>query len=164
MKSNLTMNFTVDKENKKINVEREFAAPLKNVWAAWTEKELLDQWWAPLPWKTVTKSMDFREGGSWFYYMLGPDGTKFWSLVEYTSVEMLKGFSGLDGFCDEEGVLTDTFPRTKWKNVFTQDGSSTTVHVQVEYDSVEDLEKIIEMGFEEGFTSALINLDELLAK
>ena len=70
------MNFTVDKANKKINVERAFAAPLKKAWAAWTQAELLDQWWAPKPWKAQTKSMDFKVGGRWIYSMTGPDGTK----------------------------------------------------------------------------------------
>jgi uncharacterized protein YndB with AHSA1/START domain len=45
------MNFVVDKQNNKVKVTREFAAPLSKVWAAWTQSELLDQWWAPKPWK-----------------------------------------------------------------------------------------------------------------
>ena len=48
-KTILLMDFSVDKENKRISVKREFAAPLSRVWAAWTESELLDQWWAPKP-------------------------------------------------------------------------------------------------------------------
>jgi uncharacterized protein YndB with AHSA1/START domain len=60
MKSDLFMEFTVDKANSKVSVKREFAAPLQDVWAAWTESELLDQWWAPKPWKAKTKIMDFR--------------------------------------------------------------------------------------------------------
>jgi uncharacterized protein YndB with AHSA1/START domain len=51
------MNFTVDKANKKINVEREFAAPLESVWAAWTKAELLDQWCAPKPNTLILKFM-----------------------------------------------------------------------------------------------------------
>jgi len=63
MKSNLFVNFSVDKENKVINVERAFAAPISKVWSAWTEREILDQWWAPKPWKAKTKSLDFSVGG-----------------------------------------------------------------------------------------------------
>ena len=51
-----------DLPNKRITVTRNFEAPLEQVWKALTEKDLLDQWWAPKPWKAKTKSMDFREG------------------------------------------------------------------------------------------------------
>ena len=62
MKRALLFDFSVDKEKNTINVKREFAAELSMVWAAWTEPELLDLWWAPRPYYTKTKSMDFREG------------------------------------------------------------------------------------------------------
>lgn len=42
MKTDLLMNFSVDKENKRVSVKREFDAPLSNVWSAWTEPEILD--------------------------------------------------------------------------------------------------------------------------
>ena len=71
MKSNLLMNFTVDKENNTVNVKREFNASLPQVWSAWTEPQILDLWWAPAPWKSKTKSMDFKEGGRRLYAMLG---------------------------------------------------------------------------------------------
>lgn len=45
--STLLMDFQVDKASKKIFVKREFTAPVEKVWAAWTQAELLDQWWAP---------------------------------------------------------------------------------------------------------------------
>ena len=51
------MNFVVDKENNKVNVSREFAAPISKVWPAWTQSLILDQWWAPKPWKAKTKTI-----------------------------------------------------------------------------------------------------------
>ena len=59
----------VNKEKNTVNVEREFAANLELVWEAWTNPEILDKWWAPKPYQTRTKSMDFREGGMWLYEM-----------------------------------------------------------------------------------------------
>lgn len=61
MKNNLLMNFSVDRGNVRILVEKEFAAPLALVWRSWIDSTLLDQWWAPKPWRAKTKSMDFRE-------------------------------------------------------------------------------------------------------
>ncbi len=53
---------TKDMANKKIKVTRSFDATPEQVWSAWTDEEILDQWWAPKPWKAKTKSMDFHEG------------------------------------------------------------------------------------------------------
>ena len=69
MSFNLAFDFSVNKENNTINVKRVFAAALPLVWDAYTNSEILDQWWAPKPWKARTKTMDFREGGHWLYAM-----------------------------------------------------------------------------------------------
>ncbi|WP_431215080.1 SRPBCC family protein [Puia sp. P3] len=72
MNPRLQFDFTVNKEKNTIDVQREFAADLDLVWDAWTKPELLDLWWAPKPYQTRTKSMDFREGGFWLYAMISP--------------------------------------------------------------------------------------------
>ncbi len=145
-----------------IRVEREFAAPLAKVWAAWTQSELLDQWWAPKPWQTKTKSLDFREGGFWLYAMVGPDNTTQWCRDDYKSIKTHRSFSGYDAFCDENGNINRDFPRSLWANQFKEYSASTLVSIEIEYQKLDDLEKIIEMGFREGFTAALENLDKLL--
>ncbi|MFN4152061.1 MAG: SRPBCC domain-containing protein [Candidatus Sericytochromatia bacterium] len=157
------MNFTVDKENKKVLVERKFKAPLNKVWSAWTESHLLDKWWAPKPWKAETKSMDFKDGGFWLYAMVGPEGEKHWARADYTLIEILKGFSVLDAFCDEEGNINTDFPRSSWVNKFSDLSNETIVTCEIKYNKLEDLEKIIELGFREGFTMALENLDQVLS-
>lgn len=162
MKSSLLMDFSVEKENSTIKVKREFAAPLEKVWAAWTQSELLDQWWAPKPWKARTRSMDFSVGGFWLYAMVGPDGTEHWSRADYTAIVTLKSFKGEDYFCDEGGTFNPQFPKSFWSVIFTRSGASTIVDIETKYEKLSDLEVIIEMGFKEGFTMALENLDELL--
>ncbi len=164
MKSSLLMNFTVDKENKRILVEREFAAPVANVWAAWTQPAILDQWWAPKPWQARTKFMDFREGGHWIYAMVGPEGEEHWARNDYKTIDPQKSFSGQDGFSDAEGNVNRELPVTDWHNEFKETGDSTTVKIQLDFTNLSDLEQIIEMGFKEGFIAALENLDELLQK
>ena len=162
MKRTLFMDFSVEKENSKINVKREFAAPLDKVWSAWTESEILDQWWAPKPWKAKTKSMDFNVGGFWLYTMTGPDGTEIWSKADYISIDPRKNFKGLDAFCDSKGVVNPEFPRSEWSVSFSASGDSTFVNIETKYEKLADLEAIIKMGFKEGFTMALENLDDLL--
>ena len=155
--------YTKDLANKKIKVVREFDAPVEQVWKAWTEPNLLDQWWAPKPWKANTTSMDFREGGTWFYYMQGPDGERHYCRVDYKSIKPNKLFTGDDAFCDEKGNLNKEFPVMYWECRFSSTGNGTKVEVDVNFDSEADLEKIVEMGFQEGFAAAHKNLDELLA-
>lgn len=154
--------YTKDLANKKIKVSREFDAPVEKVWRAWTESELLDQWWAPKPWKANTQSMDFRNGGTWFYYMEGPDGSRHYCRADYSAIVPTKSYKGLDAFCDENGNINTEFPRMNWDVEFTRSGTGTKVEVEISFASVEDLEKIIEMGFKEGFAAAHTNLDELL--
>ena len=155
---------TKDAANKKLVVVREFDAPLEQVWDAWTQSELLDQWWAPKPYKARTKSLDFREGGVWLYYMEGPEGEKIWCRVDYNKILTQKQFEGEDAFCDENGTPNNMAPGMHWKCMFSPAGSGTKVTVEITFASEADMEKIIEMGFKEGFTAAHGNLDELLAK
>jgi len=160
-----TSNVTVSKDvnNKKITVVRDFDAPVEAVWKAWTQKELLDQWWAPKPYKAKTRMLDFREGGQWLYAMVGPDGDESWVCVDFFKIDAYKSFTAEDYFCNEKGERTNDLPGMFWNNVFTSTGSGSRVSVELTFRSAEDLNKILELGFEEGYLSALGNLDELLA-
>ncbi|MEK6781042.1 MAG: SRPBCC domain-containing protein [Bacteroidota bacterium] len=162
MNSNLVFNFSVNKENKTILVKREFAATLDLVWAAWTQPEQLDQWWAPKPYQTRTKSMDFREGGTWLYAMVSPENVAHWCRADYQKIEAHKSFSALDAFCDEHGTINSEFPRMNWTNMFSEKNQITTINITIAYVQLADLEKIIALGFKEGFTAALGNLDQYL--
>jgi uncharacterized protein YndB with AHSA1/START domain len=155
--------YTKDAANKKLRVIREFDAPLEHVWKAWTESELLDQWWAPKPWKTNTKSMDFREGGRWLYYMEGPDGSRHYCSVDYKSVTPNKSFAVQNAFCDENGIRNNDLPVMHWKNTFSKSGDGSKVEVEITFATEADLDQIVAMGFKEGFAAAHRNLDELLA-
>lgn len=163
MKTNLPMNFTVDKENSTVNVTREFNAEAQIVWAAWTEPEILDQWWAPAPWKSRTKRMDFKVGGQRLYAMVGPEGEEHWALADYTSITPKTNFKYLDAFCDSEGNFNEDFPRSDWSISFAEKGDSTLVTIAIKHKNLSDLEQTIAMGFKEGFTIAMEGLDKIFA-
>lgn len=169
MNSNLLFDFTVNKENNTIVVSREFDAILELVWLAWTTAELLDQWWAPAPLRNQTKHMDFREGGYWLYTMLDENGERIkfnneeiWSKHSYISITDKEYFTAKDGFCDENGTMNSTIAQNLWEARFTESGGCTLVVITSTFDKLEDLEQTIEMGFKEGFTMGLNQLDELL--
>ncbi|WP_427872558.1 SRPBCC family protein [Flavobacterium sp. MMS24-S5] len=164
MKSNLLMNFTVDKETKTVNVKREFNASLPQVWSAWTEPQILDLWWAPAPWKSETKSMEFKEGGRRLYAMVGPEGEKHWAIADFTSISPKTNFKYLDAFSDSEGNLNKEFPRSDWDVTFSEKDGSTFVDVVIKHEKLSDLEMIIQMGFKEGFTITMEGLDAIFAE
>ena len=86
MKTDLLFDFTVDKTTKTVFINREFDAGLSLVWDAYTKPEILDQWWAPKPWASKTKVMNFEVGGRRFYAMVSPEGQERWSVQKYTSI------------------------------------------------------------------------------
>lgn len=156
-----TTNFTADKN--KLTVTRAFDAPLALVWKAWTEAELLDQWWAPRPWLSKTKSMAFKVGGTRLYAMVGPEGEEHWGITTYTSIQQPTSFSGEDAFCDRDGLVNAEFPVGKFLNQFEANENQTTVTIETEYASEEQLKQVIEMGMKEGLSLAFEHLDEVLS-
>ncbi len=162
MSTNLAFDFSVNKENNTITVKREFAAELPLVWDAYTKSEILDQWWAPKPWKARTKRMDFREGGHWLYAMVGPEGEENWALANYKTIQAQKRFTGLDAFADADGNINKDMPQSTWDVTFTGKGQSTLVEFQIAYDDLAQLEATIQMGFKDGLRMAMEGLDALL--
>ena len=161
MNNSLQFDFTVDKSTKTVFVTREFDADLSLVWDAFTKPEILDQWWAPKPWASKTKSMNFEVGGRRFYAMVSPDGQEGrWAIQRYTSISPKTNFKFFNAFADkdENPELTGS----EWDFNFSEENGTTKVSISIYNESLERLEKMIEMGFKEGFTMALKNLEDLL--
>lgn len=156
------MDFIVNKETKTVNIKRAFDANLDLVWEAWTNPEILDQWWAPRPLSSRTKSMDFKVGGRRFYAMINTEGQENWGAQDFTSISPKTNFKYLSSFTDPEGNANSAFAASEWDVSFSEHNGTTTVNITIKRDSFEELEKLIEMGFKEGFTSALENLEQYL--
>lgn len=149
-------------EGSQLTVTRTFNAPIEHVWRAWTEVELLDQWWAPSPWKSQTKEMKFEPGGTRLYAMIGPEGEEHWGLTTYVSINQPTNFTGEDAFTDNQGTINENFPIAKFSNHFEANGLTTQVTVITQYASEEQIKMVFEMGFKEGLSSAYENLDAVL--
>ncbi len=159
----LAFDFQVDKENNSISILREFAAGRDLVWDAYTKSEILDQWWAPKPWKARTRSQDFRPGGFWHYAMVGPEGEEHWAVAEYKTIQPRDRFTGTDAFADLAGNIDTSLPVSSWEVTFTDLGKRTRVEFIIRFDELAQLETTLQMGFKEGMTMAMEGLDELLA-
>jgi uncharacterized protein YndB with AHSA1/START domain len=162
MKNNLQFDFTVDKPSKTVYVTREFNAELPLVWDAFTKQEILDQWWAPKPWASKTKFMDFKPGGRRFYAMVSPEGQEHWSIQDFTSVSPTTNFKFVDAFADKDQVINTEFPSSEWDLNFIEQNNTTTVKIIVKHKTLASLEQILQMGFEGGFTMTLNELEVLL--
>ncbi len=161
MNSNLNFDFTVNKETKTVHITRDFNADSSLVWDVFTKPELLDRWWAPQPWKSETKSMDFTVGGRRLYAMVGPEGERHWGVQEYTSITPKTNFKQSNTFSDEDGNLNQDMPTSHWNLDFTGKGDRTTVDIQIKHKTLADIEMMLQMGFREGFTMTLNSLDAL---
>jgi uncharacterized protein YndB with AHSA1/START domain len=164
MNNTLFSDFVVDKTTNTIIIKREFAGARPLVWDCYTKSEILDQWWMPHPWKSRTKLMDFREGGKWHYAAVGPNGEEHWAITSYIKINPQVQFLATDAFGDAEGNVNPELPQSKWTMNFTDMGENTLVHGVMQFPDLAQLEQTIAMGFKEGLTMAMENLDKMLAK
>ncbi len=160
MESNII--FNKDFDSNSVYVMKIYHADVSKVWNYFTQSELLDEWWAPKPWKCETKSQEFKEGGVWLYSMVGPEGERHYAKVKYGEIIEHRSFDGTDTFCDENGNANPYFPEAKWLFGFTGVEEGTKVTVNIHFQSHEAMTQLLEMGFEEGFKMGLNQLEEIL--
>lgn len=161
MTPDLLFDFTVDKATKTVLITREFDAELSLVWDAFTKPELLDQWVAPKPWTSRTKHMNFEVGGRRFYAMVSPEGQERWAIQKYTSITPKTNFKMFNAFADKDE--NPELPGSDWDFSFSEQEGRTKVSITIYNESLARMEKMIEMGFKEGYTVSMQNLEDLLA-
>jgi uncharacterized protein YndB with AHSA1/START domain len=159
--NNSQFDFKVDKSTKTVVIQKEFNAELSLVWDAFTTQEILDQWWAPKPFESKTKVMEFKAGGRRFYAMVSPEGHEMWQLQQYTSITPKTNFKFLSVFADKDE--NPHLPGSNWDLNFSEENNVTKVSISIYNESLERLERMIEMGFKEGFTMTLSELENVLS-
>jgi uncharacterized protein YndB with AHSA1/START domain len=107
--------------------------------------------------------MDFKVGGRRFYAMVSPEGDELgWVLQKYTSITPKTNFKLFNAFADKDE--NPELPGSDWDLNFTSQGATTLVSISIYNESLERMERLIELGFVEGAKAQLKNLEELLAK
>jgi|ERR1700761_1243348 len=162
MSTNLLFDFIVDKSSNTVTVKKEFAADQSLVWDTFTKQELLDQWWAPKPWSSRTKYMDFKVGGRRFYAMVSPEGQEHWGIQEFTSITPKSNFKMKPSFTDADENINEQMPSSDWDLSFSEQNGVTTVSIVIKHKTLAALETLIQMGFKEGFTMTLTYLEKML--
>jgi uncharacterized protein YndB with AHSA1/START domain len=160
--NNLLFDFTVDESTNSVLITREFDAELSLVWDAFTKQEILDQWWAPKPLASKTKVMNFEVGGRRFYAMVWPEGQEYWGVKKYTLINPKTNIKWLSSFTDKDENINAELPTSEWELNFSEQNGITKVSIVVKNKTLADIEMIIQMGFKEGFTMTLNELENLL--
>jgi uncharacterized protein YndB with AHSA1/START domain len=155
-------NYSVVTETNQLIAKRSFAALRSKVWQYYTTAELLDLWWGPAPYKAVTKSFDFREGGHWHYVMQGPEGDAHYCINNYKTINPEESFTAFDGFANEDWSVDMSLPGSDWEVTFVENGDMTDMKMVLTCATKEELTTLIEMGMKEGYNQGLDQLEALL--
>lgn len=155
---------TVNKEERQLIMKRNFDAAQELVWKAYTTPELIEAWWGPQNWTTKVHQLDLKAGGQWKYCMYEQGGNKMVScgVATYREIVAPEKMVYTDQFSNEAFEIATSMPTLEIINLFEDHGSFTTLVSTTTFSSVEELEKIVEMGVEEGFNQSLNRLDDLL--
>jgi uncharacterized protein YndB with AHSA1/START domain len=149
-------------ENRELILTRIIDAPREKVFRAWTEPELLKQWFAPKPWTTPVAELDVRPGGANLIVMRSPEGQDFPNRGVY--LEVVK---------NERLVFTDAYTKD-WQPsakpfmtvVVTLEnvGGKTRYTASVRHWSVSDRDTHEKMGFHAGWGQCAEQLEALAKK
>ena len=96
--------------NNKLDLtfERIVDVPPHLVWRAWTEPELMKQWFCPLPWKTIDAEVDVRPGGIFHYCLRTPTGFEMWGKWTFVDIVAPHTLSMVVAFSDTDEIAAFT--------------------------------------------------------
>jgi len=93
--------------------------------------------------------------------MVGPEGQERWAVQKYISISPKTNFKFFNAFADKDE--NPELPGSEWEYNFSDQNGITKVSITIKNESLARMEKMIEMGFKEGYAMQMKNLDELLA-
>ncbi|MFJ5956802.1 SRPBCC domain-containing protein [Paenarthrobacter sp. NPDC092416] len=157
---------SVDKNVEKLSltVVAEFDADVERVWKIWEDPRQLERWWGPPTWPATFETHEFTTGGKASYYMTGPDGTKAHGWWRFTTINAPDHLEFDDGFADEHGAPDDALGVTHASVKLEPVGDRTRMTISTAFESEDQLQKMSEMGMEEGLREAISQIDTLLAE
>lgn len=157
----MTADATATTSDRELVLHRVIDAPREKVFKAWTDPELLKQWFAPSPWTTPVAALDVRPGGASLIVMRAPDGSEFPNRGVYLEVVE-----------NERLVFTDAYTKA-WEPsdkpfmtailTFEEDGGKTRYTARVRHWTVADREAHERMGFHQGWSQCTDQLAALVA-
>ena len=152
-----------DTEDLTLTVVADFAAPVQRLWEAYVDPRLLERFWGPPTYPATFSRHDAAVGGRSAYTMTGPEGDTHGGYWEWLSVDPQKSFEVRDGFATPDGQPDRSLPTGRMRLVFEETDGGSRVTITSHFDSLADLERLVEMGQEEGMREAMGQMDAVLA-
>ncbi|HUF96705.1 MAG TPA: SRPBCC domain-containing protein [Ilumatobacter sp.] len=145
-------------------IQAEFAAPVERIWGIYADARQLEKVWGPPTYPATFVDHELTPGAKCNYFMTSPEGEKFAGYWLITDVdEPGKTFSFDDGFCDLDFVPNPDMPVSKNVFTFTEVDGTTKATYHGTYASAEGLQQVLDMGVVEGASSAINQIDALIA-
>lgn len=156
---------SVDKDLERLTlvVVADFPVPVRRLWDAYADPRQLEKFWGPPEWPATFDRHDLAPGGLSRYYMTGPDGSRSAGYWEFLSVEDVRSFEVIDGFSHDDGTPNRDMPSMRMEFAFEETEAGSRLRTTTYFNSLAELEQLIEMGMEEGTTAAMGQIDEVLA-
>ena len=153
-----------DTENLTMTVTTDLAASVDRVWQMWEDPRRLEKWWGPPTYPATFERHEFTEGGVVTYHMTGPEGEKYpgrWNVRNVGKPTLLE-FE--DAFAADDGNVNPDMPVSNIRVDIAESGTDgrTTMTILTAFPSKEAMEKLLEMGMDEGMTLAVNQIDALL--
>jgi uncharacterized protein YndB with AHSA1/START domain len=147
-----------------MTVTAEYAVTAERAWRLWSDPRQLERWWGPPTYPATVEEHDLTPGGAVTYYMTGPEGDRprgWWRVLEVEEPRLLVVE---DGFADDYGQPIAGMPTMVMRMRLTDRPEGGVVMTMVTtFPSLEDLERLLAMGMEEGLTLAMGQIDAVLA-
>jgi uncharacterized protein YndB with AHSA1/START domain len=150
-------NLVVDRDARSFSMSRIFNAPRDLVWKVYTDPELVPKWWGPRYLTTVVDKMEVKTGGVWRYIQTDADGNVYafnGIYIEVQAPERLSytfEFEPMAGHSSTDNLTFEELPDGK-----------TKITAETTFDSLEDLEGILQSGMESGAIETWDRLGEIL--
>lgn len=153
---------------KEVVLERTYDASPETVWQAWTNPEMLKQWWGPNNVTIPECEVDLRVGGKFYIVMeageaMGPyKGTKWPMLAEFTVVEPNSKLS-YNAKAWTEGQNEETRIDQTTELTLTAENGKTKLKIRAAIHKTGPAAKMAVQGMQAGFTQQLEKLNDFLA-
>ena len=154
---------TKNLDDRSLTITAEFAAPVERVWQIYADPRQLEKVWGPPEYPATFVDHNLAPGGRVTYYMTGPDGEKYAGYWLVDSVDKPTSFTFRDGFATEDFTPIESLPLSHNAYSFTDNDGRTVATYVSTYETVEGLQKVLDMGMAEGATQSLNQIDQFLA-
>jgi len=152
-----------DLDQLTITIVADFSAPLRRLWDAYADPRQIERFWGPPTYPATFLRHDAAVGGRSIYKMTGPEGDEHFGCWDWTAAEAPNSFGVIDWFADETGAPNTSLPATHVDFVFEATDTGSRLTTTTRFDSLEQMQELLDMHVLEGTKEAMSQIDAVLA-